>query len=174
MKIKVNYHVHLGWIGMIFLVVSCHNPFAPPLADSETENNFQNISLNTIDGFFSAFQLAYTFRDSTQYGKLLHSNFMFVYRDFDRGVDDFWGREQDMKTTFGLFVNSEQLDLTWNFFRDYQIDSLEANISRAFKLRVVFSSTDILTGEGNVRFRLIRPTAKSDWKLIRWTDESNF
>jgi len=157
-----------------FLLISCHNPFAPKLSDGSELNSQLSVSQQTIDGFFESFKSAYTFRDTTIYGKLLSPDFIFTYQDFDRGVDVSWGREEDMRATHGLFVNSEQLELSWNYFRDYQIDSLEANISRSFKLRVTFSSTDVVQGEGNVRFKLQRPSKTADWKLVRWQDESNF
>ncbi len=159
---------------LVLGAVSCHNPFAPRLADDAEIEKLNSAGAVTIDGFFETFKSAYQFRDTTLYGSLLDPSFTFVYYDYDRGTDQFWGREQDMRTTYGLFMNASQLELDWNFYREYQIDSLSATVSRAFSLRVVFSSVDILQGEGNARFELIREHATEPWRLKRWTDESDF
>lgn len=161
-------------VAVLVALISCHNPFAPPLADDDQQSFLFNSSQQTIDGFFETFKMAYTLRDTIIYGKLLDPNFMFSYQDFDNGTEENWGRDVEMRTTQGLFSNARQLELTWNYFRDFQVDSTSANLSRTFKLRVTFSSTDIVQGEGNVRFTLKRKTSQSDWKLIKWIDESNF
>ena len=154
--------------------ISCHNPFAPPLAEENNSAELFTSSQQTIDGFFETFRAAYTFRDTTIYGRLLDKNFIFSYENFDAGTEESWGREVEMRTTHGLFMNAQQLELTWNYFRAYQIDSTEANLSRTFRLRVTFSSTDIVQGEGSVRFTLKRKSSSDVWRLTHWTDESNF
>lgn len=162
---------------LLFVLViglSCHNPFAPPLAEENNSSELFTSSQQTIDGFFETFRAAYTFRDTTIYGKLLDNNFVFSYQNYDAGTEESWGREIEMRTTHGLFMNAQQLELTWNYFRSYQIDSTEASLSRTFRLRVTFSSTDIVQGEGSVRFTLKRKSSADVWRLTHWIDESNF
>lgn len=162
---------------LVFLLIgitACHNPFAPRLADETEQGRQTGLTATTIDGFFETFKSAYQFKDTSVYGKLLDPSFTFTYYDYDRGTNEFWGREQDMRTTYGLFMNASQLELDWNFYREYRIDSVSATVSRAFRLRVVFSSVDIVQGEGNARFELIRQKKTDPWKLKSWTDESSF
>ncbi|MBN8705993.1 MAG: hypothetical protein LCH54_02225 [Bacteroidetes bacterium] len=159
---------------LFFVLMGCHNPFAPRLADEKEVGKQSGLNAITIDGFFETFKSAYQFKDTSLYGKLLDPSFTFSYYDYDRGTNEFWGREQDMRTTYGLFLNASQLELDWNFYREYRIDSLSATVSRAFRLRVVFSSVDIIQGEGNARFELIRQKKTDPWKLKNWTDESSF
>lgn len=158
----------------LIVLTSCHNPFAPPLGTESDAGNTSSRNQVTIEGFYEAFKTAYRVQDTTLYGQLLDDDFQFSFYDFDRGIDVSWGRSEDMKTTAGLFRNSEQLELEWSYFRDYRVDSVQAILSRAFTLRVVFSSVDVVQGDGIARFQLGRPTSTSPWKLVRWTDESNF
>ena len=74
----------------IFLFSSgCVNPFAPGL-DESPDGNFGLITdQKTVDGVLQNFKYAYTFRDSTLYGKTLANNFLFLYKDYDKGVDVF-------------------------------------------------------------------------------------
>src|SRR3970282_819041 len=81
------------------------NPFAPAL-DTSDEVDFSLIGdPTTVDGVFQNIRYAYTFRDTTIYGQLLAGDYSFVYRDYDRGVDVSWGRDEEMRTTHGLFQN---------------------------------------------------------------------
>ncbi len=150
---------------------SCVNPFAPTL-DNEIGEDGGIISDQTnIDGVFQNFQYAYTFKDTTIYGQLLTSDFTFVYRDYDLGVDISWGRDEEMKTTYGLFQNSQRLDLIWNNIVSITGDS--TNIVRSFNLTITFNPTDIIIVDGRVNIDLIK---KNDgrWQISRWIDESNF
>ena len=92
--------------------------------------------LTTIDGIFQSFQFAYSFRDTSIYGKLVGNDFIFTFRDFEKGFDVSWGRDDEMKTTNGLFTNSQRLDLIWNNIVLSNVDSLSATIVRGFNLTV--------------------------------------
>jgi len=153
------------------LFISCTNPFAPKLDDSTTSNGKLLSDRANIDGIFQNLQYAYTFRDTTIYGELLDSRFAFTYRDYDRGVDVTWGRDDEMRVTSGLFQNSQQLDLIWNNIIMLSSDS--TNIIRSFNLTITFNPTDIIFVEGRVNLTLVKDE-KNKWQIIKWIDESNY
>jgi hypothetical protein len=156
------------------LTMGCANPFAPGL-DTSTESS-QSIlgDQRTIEGVFRNFQYAYTFKDSTIYGQLLDPNFAFVYRDYDKGIDVSWGRDEDMRTTYGLFMNAQNLDLIWNNTVSFSGDSLTADITRSFSMTVTFNANDIIRVNGYANFIVARPNQQNIWKIVAWRDESNF
>jgi hypothetical protein len=156
------------------LLSGCKNPFAPSF-DEESGNGYTTISdQKTIEGVFQNFQYAYTFKDTTIYGKVISDDFIFTYRDYDLGFDVSWGREEEMKTTYGLFQNSQRLDLIWNNIILSSVDTLSANIVRGFNLTITFNPTDVIRIDGRVNVALGRETDKSRWQITRWIDESNF
>jgi hypothetical protein len=138
------------------------------------ENGSALSDLKNIDGVFQNFQYAYVFKDTTIYGKLIAEEFIFTYRDYDQGVDVSWGRDEEMKTTYGLFQNSQQLDLIWNNEVGNTQDSLNATIIRTFNLRIIFNPTDIIQVNGRVNLSLRKDPASQTWAITRWIDESNF
>lgn len=75
-----------------------------------------------------------------------------------------------MKVTYGLFKNTERLDLNWNNIVAISSDS--SNIIRSFNLTITFNPTDIVFVDGRVNLDLRKEANK--WKIIRWIDESNF
>ncbi len=160
----------------LFLMLGSCNPFAPGLDESLEEGDSILGDPTTIDGVFQNIKYAYTFRDTTIYGQLLSSEFSFVYRDYDRGVDVTWGRDEDMLTTHGLFQNVQRLDLVWNNIISMSTDSLNtrANVSRNFNLTVTFNPSDIIRVDGYATLALARSEAQKPWLIVRWRDESNF
>ena len=159
---------------IFILLTGCKNPFAPAF-DNSTDNGNTTISdQKTIEGVFQNFQYAYTFKDTTIYGKLISEEFIFTYRDYDLGFDVSWGREEEMKTTYGLFQNSQRLDLIWNNIILSSVDTLSANIVRGFNLTITFNPTDVIRIDGRVNMALERKTDNSRWVITRWIDESNF
>lgn len=126
---------------------------------------------SNIDGIFNNLQYAYTFRDTTIYGELLDSRFTFTYRDYDRGVDVTWGRDDEMRVTNGLFQNSQRLDLIWNNIISLSADS--TNIIRSFNLTITFNPTDIIFIEGRVNLSLTKDKYNK-WQILKWIDESNY
>ncbi len=158
------------------ILIGCNNPFAPKLDTSLSGNNTILGDQHQIDGVFQNFKQAYAFRDSTIYGQLLAPNFIFIYRDYDKGVDVFWGRDDDIRTTYGLFQNVQRLDLVWNSVISSTVepDSLKAIVIRNFNLTVTFSANDIVRVDGYANWTLERSRSADIWKITRWRDESNF
>jgi hypothetical protein len=161
-------------IPVVALLVSC-NPFAPGLDTDLTTNSILG-DQTTIDGVFQNIKYAYTFRDTSIYGQLVNSDFTFSYRDYDRGVDVTWGRDEELRTTSGLFQNVERLDLVWNNIAALSSDSsgIQASVTRNFNLTVTFNASDIIRVDGYANFALARPQPQSPWKIVRWQDESNY
>jgi hypothetical protein len=79
-----------------------------------------------------------------------------------------------MRTTQGLFSNSQRLDLIWNNIVLSTIDSLNANIVRSFNLNITFNPTDVVRVDGRVNLSMRKNPANSVWQITRWLDESNF
>jgi len=164
----------LALIPLGALILSC-NPFAPGLDTDLTSNSILG-DQTTIDGVFQNIKYAYAFRDTSIYGQLVNSDFTFIYRDYDRGIDVTWGRDEEMRATSGLFQNVERLDLVWNNIASLSTDSsgTQASVTRNFNLTVTFNASDIERADGYASFSLQRPQSQSPWKIVRWQDESNF
>ncbi|MGE5681602.1 MAG: hypothetical protein ACM34K_12060 [Bacillota bacterium] len=126
--------------------------------------------LSNVDGVFKNIQYAYTFKDTTIYGGVIGNDFNFSYRDYSLGFDISWGRDEEMKATYGLFQNAQRLDLIWNNIVLISNDS--TNIVRSFNLTITFNPTDIERVDGKVNLQLTRNSNK--WQIVRWTDESNY
>ena len=164
----------LAVLALVALVVSC-NPFAPKLDTDLTSSSILG-DQTTIDGVFQNVKYAYTFRDTSIYGQLINPDYTFIYRDYDRGVDVSWGRDEEMRATSGMFQNVERLDLVWNNIASLSTDSsgTQATVTRNFNLTVTFNSSDIERADGYANFSLERPKPEAPWKIVRWQDESNF
>jgi len=149
----------------------CLNPFAPGLDTSPAESSCDPTN---IDGIFHCFQNAYTFRDTTAYGLLIKGDFIFVYRDYDVGIDITWGRDEEMRLTYGLFQNSQKLDLIWNNYVTRTETDTSATAVRSFNLTVTYnpSSIDRVDGYANITFARHKKT--DPWKIMLWRDESNY
>jgi hypothetical protein len=156
------------------LFLGCKNPFAPSFDLTSGHSSSVISDQKTIDGVFQNFQYAYAVKDTSIYGNLVNGDFIFIYRDYDQGYDVSWGRDEEMKTTYGLFQNAQQLDLIWNNIVLITQDSLTANIVRGFNLTITFNPTDILRLDGRVNLTLDRTSADSKWQISKWIDESNF
>lgn len=164
-------------VTMFFLLLcmgfpsGCLNPFAPGRDNTPAETGCDPM---TTEGLFRCFQTAYTFRDTTVYGQLLDGKFVFVYRDYDIGIDVTWGRDTDVRSTYGLFQNAQKLDLIWNNIISTSSDSSSVNIVRGFNLTITFNPSDIERVDGYANLTLERPRITDPWKIVRWRDESNF
>lgn len=158
----------------LFLLAGCINPFAPGFDETGGAANSILGDQKTVEGVFQNFRYSYSFRDTTIYSQLLDRNFVFVYRDFDRGFDVSWGREEDVRTTYGLFQNVQNLDLVWNNIISFSGDSLKSNVTRGFNLTVTFNPNDIDRVDGYANLTLERKSLADIWKISRWRDESNF
>lgn len=153
-------------------LVSCFNPFSPRI-DNTTSNNNIISDQKTIEGVFQNFKYAYTFKDSTIYGQLLTDDFVFTYFDYDLGFNVSWDRQTDMKTTKGLFDNTQDLNLVWNNIVFQDGDSLSADVKRSFNLTITFNPSDIVNFYGYVDLTLARPTGGDKWRIKTWKDLTN-
>ena len=124
-----------------------------------------------MEGVFQNLRYAYTFKDTLIYGQLLDKDFIFSYRDYEQGVDKSWERDEEMRVTYGLFQNTQQLDLIWNDIVSISSDS--TNIIRSFNLTVTFNPTYIEYADGKVNLKL-KKDINQRWKILRWYDESNY
>lgn len=158
---------------LLFVIASCTNPFAPKLADRSKSGSIL-ADQTQIDGLFENFRYAYIFKDTLVYGKLLSDDFRFIFRNHEKGIDESWGRTEDMITTSRLFSASKSIDLTWNDVTIDIGDSVLKDISRAFNMKIVFSSVDVVNIFGRVNMRVIRNNSSEIWKIQTWKDESNF
>jgi hypothetical protein len=175
MRLTASDHARFLAVISAFFFCSC-NPFAPGLDSGLGEDEALVTDAKTIEGVFQNVRYAYTFRDTTIYGHLLGSEFVFIYRDYDRGVDVTWGRDEDLRTTYELFRNVQRLDLVWNNIIALSTDSanVSSNVSRNFNLTVTFNPSDILRVEGYANLSLVRTSHQLPWQIARWKDESNF
>lgn len=152
--------------------LSCINPFAPRL---DTQPSSQICSdLTNLENVFCTFRQAYSFKDTTLYSSILAENFIFTYRDYDRGVDVTWGRADDMHTTYGLFQNVQSLELLWNTIISSAGDDTLQSVIRGFNLTVTFNPSEIHRVDGYANMTFARPKAGDPWKIVKWRDESNY
>jgi hypothetical protein len=156
---------------LFFTTISCLNPFAPRFDNSPAE---PACDPTTIEGVFQCFQKSYTSRDTTLYGSLLDARFTFVYRDYELGIDVTWGRDEELRTTYGLFQNVQRLDLIWNNIVSISTDTIRVNVRRGFNLTIIFNPNDIDRVDGYANLTLERARTTDPWKIIQWRDESNF
>lgn len=156
---------------MAFLLSSCVNPFSPKLDENLGAEGSLISDQKNVEGIFQNLQYAYTFKDTSIYGGLLAGDFNFSYRDYKLGVDVSWGRDDEMQATYGLFENTQRLDLVWNNIVSVTQDS--TNIVRSFNLTITFNPTDIIFVDGRINLSL-RKNSDNRWMITRWVDESNF
>jgi len=114
-----------------------------------------------------------TFKDTTIYGQLLAENFVFIYFDYDLELDVSWDRVTDMKTTYGLFTNTQDLKLVWNNIVFQDGDSLNLDVKRSFNLSIIFNPNDVINFYGFVDMTLSRASSDDKWRLKRWRDLTN-
>ena len=106
------------------------------------------------------------------YGELLTDDFIFTYMDYDLGFYVSWARPTEMKTTNGLFQNSQKLEVIWNNIIYQSGDSLDQSVKRSFNLTITFNPSDIIRVNGFADMTLTRPTANDKWLIKKWKDES--
>lgn len=157
---------------IIAAVNSCFNPFSPSIDNSQSTENILS-DQKTVEGVFQNFKYAYTFKDTSIYGQLLTEDFVFTYFDYDLGVDVSWDRTTDMRTTEGLFANTQDLKLIWNNIVFQEGDSLNVDVKRGFNLTITFNPNDVINFYGFVDMTLMRPSADSRWRIKLWKDLTN-
>ena len=166
----------MRWLATYLLLISALfatscNPFAPELDDSIGQIKFGDPT--TVEGYFESFRYAYQFKDTSLYSSLLHPSFIFSYKNYDRGLDLEWGRDEEVRTTSGLFNSVQSLDLLWGNVLDSMGTATSFDITRAFSLDVTLNPSEVLHVDGRAIFSLRRDTVGKPWRAIRWRDESN-
>lgn len=154
------------------MLARCFNPFSPGIDNSESTENIIS-DQKTIEGVFQNFKYAYTFKDTSIYGQTLAPDFVFSYFDYDLGVDVSWDRATDMRTTEGLFTNSQDLRLIWNNIVYQEGDSLLVDVKRGFNLTITFNPNDVINFYGFVDMNLARNSVEDKWKIRSWKDMTN-
>lgn len=157
-------------LGVLF--ISCFNPFSPAIDNSISDDNIIS-DQKTIEGLFQNFKYAYTFKDTSIYGQTLSEDFVFTYFDYDLGIDVSWDRATDMRTTEGLFTNSQDLRLIWNNIVFQEGDSLAVDVKRGFNLTITFNPNDVLNFYGFVDMNMSRESTDDKWKIRQWKDLTN-
>ncbi len=159
---------------ILFLIFASCNPFSPKLEEGDTTSGSILGDQNTVEGLFQNFKYAYSLRDTLLYGRLLSPDFSFIYRDYDKGIDITWSRDEDVQITHRLFQNSQTCDLIWNNIFYMTGDSTYMNVVRFFNLSITFSPNDITRVDGKVNLIISREGINKPWKIKNWRDESNF
>ncbi|AXJ00160.1 hypothetical protein CYPRO_0883 [Cyclonatronum proteinivorum] len=158
---------------VLLFAAGCWNPFAPGLEEGDGDGLLGDPS--TIEGFFTRFQNAYQLRDTTLYGPLIARDFVFTFRDYDNNVDISWGRNEEMSSTYRLFINSQDIRIRWNniLSQDINEDRTRSQVIRRFDLTVALEASDLIRTDGAVNFVLERPDSTENWQLRSWRDESD-
>jgi hypothetical protein len=151
-------------------ILAC-NPFAPELDESVGQLKFGDPT--TVEGYFEAFRYAYQFKDTSLYSSLLDQSFIFSYKNYDRGLDLEWGRDEEVRTTAALFNSVQSLDLLWGNVLDSLGTATSFDITRTFSLDVTLNPSEVLHVDGRAIFSLRRDTVGKPWRAVRWRDESN-
>jgi hypothetical protein len=154
----------------VLIFSSCENIFAPKIDNSTSGQIITD--QKTIDGLFTNFKFAYTFKDTSVYSDLLTSDFTFTYRDYVLGYDVSWDKPTEIRTTNGLFQNAQKLEVIWNNIIVQVGDTLNQSIKRSFNLTITFNPSDIIRLNGFADFILTRPTTNDKWRIYTWKDES--
>lgn len=150
-------------------VLACLNPFAPEIGEIAIDPDLVLTEQQSPDEVMSNFRYAYILKDSLVYRDLLDDEFVFVWRDHDNDQFVSWGKEEDIKTTSGIFNAFNVINLVWNStnYLVYTSDSTEAEMSKQFILTL---GSDIrITGDAQFFFRKLESGV---WKIIRWVDKS--
>jgi hypothetical protein len=160
----------LFFLTLCLSIISCENIFSPKLDNTNSGSIITD--QKTIEGVFQNFKYAYTFKDTSVYSALLTSDFSFTYRDYASGFDVTWDKTTDLKTTGGLFANTQKLEVVWNNIAYQSGDSLNYTVKRSFNLTITFNPSDITRLYGFVDMVFKRPTADSRWEIFSWRDDT--
>lgn len=154
----------------LFIFSSCENIFAPKIDNTSGQQIISDQT--TIEGVYQNFKYAYTFKDTSVYSNLLTEDFVFTYRDYALGYDVSWDKPTELRTTNGLFQNSQKLEIIWNNIVLQVGDSLHQTIKRSFNLTITFNPSNIVRLNGFADMSLIKNSSDSKWRIYKWVDES--
>ncbi len=158
---------------MILFTCGGCNPFAPAIGEGDPFGDLLG-DPKTIEGYFTNFRNAYELRDLSLYEPLIDSSFVFIYTDFDTGIEREWGFGQELESTRRLFESTVEVQLQWKqiISRQEFDGGVRAVTVRGFNLSVGLDTGEVFRGDGNVNFLLARADTTLGWRLIRWRDES--
>jgi hypothetical protein len=160
----------LIYIFFFLIFSSCENIFAPAIDNSASSSILSDQT--TVDGVYQNFKYAYTFKDTSVYSNLLTDDFVFTYRDYALGYDVSWDKPTEIKTTGGLFQNSQKLEIIWNNIVLQTGDSIHQTVKRSFNLTITFNPSNIVRLSGFADMSLLKSSADSKWRIYKWVDES--
>ncbi|GAB4337478.1 MAG: hypothetical protein Kow0037_20290 [Calditrichia bacterium] len=160
--------------GLVFLAISCSNPFAPRLADENTPHSRLLTAQETPQEVLTNFRYAYTYKDSLVYAEVLDSTFFFRSFDYNQSPPQplEWGRDTELRTTGRMFRYFNTMDVVWNSI------SLPDTVEREPELRIEHRVTFTLTLDGGrvipplngeVLFQFIRRNKK--YYISLWKDQ---
>ncbi|MGE5480987.1 MAG: hypothetical protein ACM3U1_11255 [Chloroflexota bacterium] len=153
---------------------SCDNPFAPKLADGDASVGLLGDQKKPEDVFLNM-RYAYQFKDTVVYGRLLADDFVYSFRNFDKGIDVTWGRDEEMLSTSRMFNGAQSLDLVWGEVFTSTGDSLSLEAARNFVLTITFNAADVVSVYGRVTMKLKKNVeAGGIWQIVSWRDESGY
>lgn len=162
-------------LAAVLILGGCVNPFAPGLTDEENGGNMILTDQRTPDEVLTNFSYAYNFKDSLIYADILDSSFQFIFIDYDtdQPTSDYWGRDEDIKATVGMFRHFHSINLVWGETSSRVVlndDSTRIELKKTFQL-TLDGGSDIPSISG---WALLTFQRKSSgiWKIIRWDDLS--
>ncbi len=158
------------YFAFLLLFSACENIFAPKIDNTTSAPIISDQS--TVDGVFQNFKYSYTFKDTSVYSNLLTNDFIFTYRDYVLGYDISWDKQTEVRTTNGLFQNTQKLEIIWNNIILQTGDSLHQNIKRSFNLTITFNPSNVVRLYGFTDMNLVKSTTDSKWRIFKWKDES--
>jgi hypothetical protein len=159
---------------IIFFCCACVNPFAPKLTENGQQFSVIITEQTTPREVLTNFRYAYVFKDSLIYSDTLDSSFIFLSKDYSTSppTDIKWGRDEDIKTTMGLFRAFNVLELDWGNILTFDSTEVQSEIKISFQL-TLDGGQNYPTVKGDALFNF-RQQPSGRWKIIRWEDLSSF
>ncbi len=169
----VQQQIYASLLIALSCLCSACNPFAPAIGEGDPFGDLLG-DPKTVEGYFTNFRNAYELRDVSLYESLIDSSFVFVYTDFDTGIEREWGFGQELESTRRLFESTTEVQLQWKqvIFRQEYEEGTRAITVRGFNLAVALNNGEVYRSDGNVNFLLVRADTTRSWSLVRWRDES--
>ena len=169
----VQQQIYASLLIALSCLCSACNPFAPAIGEGDPFGDLLG-DPKTVEGYFTNFRNAYELRDVSLYESLIDSSFVFVYTDFDTGIEREWGFGQELESTRRLFESTTEVQLQWKqiISRQEYEEGTRAITVRGFNLAVALNNGEVYRSDGNVNFLLARADTTRSWSLVRWRDES--
>lgn len=155
---------------LVIIFISCTNPFAPKLTDSDQVSSSFLTEQKSPGDVLSNFRYAYIFKDSLIYSEIIDSSFIFISKNYATTppTELIWGRDVDLNTTSKLFRHFDNIKLTWGDTLSSQTDSSFAEIQLPFSL-TFDDGKDIPTVKGVALFNF-KKKKSGKWNIIRWEE----